>query len=298
MGQRGRGKREGRRRLPEPLPLVAALIVDNGSGMFMAGCAGSVLLQCPLRLSAGLCCQVWTRMTVFSALVLDSSCGICRAGIAGVALRAVFLFLVVRPKMLRIMAGMAQKDICALFLGSGMCKAWFAGIFPLALCSSCGSCLDALHHGRYGPEGQLRGEILADMVPVVQTADNCGSSAVAALGKVINIPVLVQTPIRMVFTVWQTIEIHQFLLYKVVDSPVDGRGSSTGRRHSLRGPMIRLFSRPRGSFPCCCTHCGRCPTCAGCAGSQVLVVRRQSRSHSSCSLRSRYSQTSRWSSSP
>ena len=69
--------------------------------------------------------------------------------------RAVLLFLVVRPKMLGIMAGMDQKDSYALFLGSGMCKAWFAGIFHLALCSSCGSGHDALHRGRYGPEGQL-----------------------------------------------------------------------------------------------------------------------------------------------
>ena len=92
------------------------------------------------------------------------------AGFAGIAPRAVFLPVVYRPEMLGIVAVMDQKDSYALFLGSGMCKAWFAGIFPLALCSSCGSCPDALHHGRYGPEGQLRGEILADMVPVVQTA--------------------------------------------------------------------------------------------------------------------------------
>ena len=39
----------------------------------------------------------------------------------------------------------------------------------------------ARHHGRYGPDGQLRGEILADMVLMVQTAANCGFSAVSRL---------------------------------------------------------------------------------------------------------------------
>ena len=38
---------------------------------------------------------------------------------------------------------------------------------------------DARHFGQDGPEGPLRGEILADMVPMVQTAENCGFSAVA-----------------------------------------------------------------------------------------------------------------------
>ena len=51
----------------------------------------------------------------------------------------------------------------------------------------------------------------------LQSAENCGFSTVAALGKVVNIFVLVQTPIPMVLTVWQTMEIHQLLLYKVVD---------------------------------------------------------------------------------
>ena len=53
-----------------------------------------------------------------------------------------------------------------------------------------------------------------------QSAENRGISAVAALGKVVNIPVLVQTPIPLVFSVRQTIEIPQLLLYKVVDIPV------------------------------------------------------------------------------
>ena len=44
-----------------------------------------------------------------AALVVDSGSGLCRAGIAGFS-RAVLLFVVVKPKMPRILAGMAQKD--------------------------------------------------------------------------------------------------------------------------------------------------------------------------------------------
>ena len=55
----GRGRGGGRRRLLEPLPIsrFAALIVDNCSGMSMAGFAVLVLLTLySLRLSAGLSC--------------------------------------------------------------------------------------------------------------------------------------------------------------------------------------------------------------------------------------------------
>ena len=47
------------------------------------------------------------------ALVLDSGSGICQAGFACFP-RAVFLYVVVRPKMLRIMAGMDQRDSYAV----------------------------------------------------------------------------------------------------------------------------------------------------------------------------------------
>ena len=61
-----------------------------------------------LHMSAGLSCQaswtVWTRFTVL-ALVVDPGIRSCRAGYAGIVPHAVFLFVVVRPKMLRIMAG-------------------------------------------------------------------------------------------------------------------------------------------------------------------------------------------------
>ena len=44
------------------------------------------------------------------ALVVEPGNGLCRAGFAGVVPRAVFPFVVVRPKMLCIMAGMTQRD--------------------------------------------------------------------------------------------------------------------------------------------------------------------------------------------
>ena len=57
---------------------------------------GSVLTQRPLRLSAGPGCQaswtVWTRMTVFIALVVDSGSGMCRAGFAGILHLALCFF--------------------------------------------------------------------------------------------------------------------------------------------------------------------------------------------------------------
>ena len=113
--------------------LVVALFVVNGGGMLLAG------FLCSLLTLAGLSCwaswSVWTRMTVFFALVVVSGGGICWAGLAGCSSRCV--------------------PCCRL------------------------QARDARHHGRYGPEGQLRGESLADMVPVVQSAENCGFSAVA-----------------------------------------------------------------------------------------------------------------------
>ena len=64
--KRKRRRRGGRERLQKLLP-VAALIVDIGSGISMAGYAGSVLSQCSLLLSTGLRCSaswpVCTRRT-------------------------------------------------------------------------------------------------------------------------------------------------------------------------------------------------------------------------------------------
>ena len=80
--------------------------------------------------------------------------------------------------MLDIMAFIDQKDS-----GSVIYYAGFDGDnAPRAVfLSFLSSGPVARHHGRYGPDGQLRGEIFADMVPMVHTADNCGVSAVAVL---------------------------------------------------------------------------------------------------------------------
>ena len=66
--------------------------------------------------------------------------------------------------MLGIMAGVNQKDSYAesyiVDSGSGRCLAGFAGCLVLALYSLLSSSgPDACHHGRHGPEGQLRGEM-------------------------------------------------------------------------------------------------------------------------------------------
>ena len=87
--RRGGRKRGRRRNFLE----VAALIVDNGSGMSMAGFAVLVLLTLySLRLSAGLSCQaswtVWTRTTV----LIVRSLSIPAVAHAGLAL-LVFLVL-------------------------------------------------------------------------------------------------------------------------------------------------------------------------------------------------------------
>ena len=82
----------------------------------------------------------------------------CMVGFTGIAPRAVFLSVVVRPWMLGIMAGVYQKDRSLDIVDScsGMCLAGFAGRLLLALCAlqlSAGP--DARHHGLYGPEGHL-----------------------------------------------------------------------------------------------------------------------------------------------
>ena len=61
------------------------------------------------------------------ALVFDSGSGIFRCGFAGF-LRAVFLYVVVKPKMLPILAGMAQKDsyaagVTGILAGFARCAA-------------------------------------------------------------------------------------------------------------------------------------------------------------------------------
>ena len=78
-----------------------------------------------------------------------------KAGYAGYdAPRAVVFFLVRRPMMLGIIAGMDQKDSCC-----GMYRLVMPVSMHLAQCSFSwfsGPSHDAPHHGRYGPEGHFR----------------------------------------------------------------------------------------------------------------------------------------------
>ena len=99
----------------EPLrSYAAALFVDNGTGMYMAGFPGyaaprAVFLCFRLAQDAPLHGRF---SELAAALVVDSG-GIFMVGFTGDdAPRAVLFFLVVRPKMLGIMAGLDQKDSC------------------------------------------------------------------------------------------------------------------------------------------------------------------------------------------
>ena len=81
-----------------------------------------------------------------SVLIVDTGSGTCLCGFAGFP-RVVFLYVVVRPLMLRIKAGFFQKDsdagLVLLVILSALCF--------LLLSSD----PDARHLGRSGPEGQV-----------------------------------------------------------------------------------------------------------------------------------------------
>ena len=99
----------------------------------------------------------------------DSCSDMYSAGVAGdIAPCAVFVSLVGRPKMLVILAVMDQKDS-----GSDMYYAGFAGDYAPRAVFLGWQAHVFQHHGRYGPDGQLR------HCAHVQTADYCGVSAVA-----------------------------------------------------------------------------------------------------------------------
>ena len=90
------GRKNGRRRsFRRPLP---SLVVDFDSGMFLARSLVLALFAVVVR-PQNLCIMaVWTRRTV--------------TRLGGDAPRAVLHCLIVRPKMLRIVAGLDQKDSC------------------------------------------------------------------------------------------------------------------------------------------------------------------------------------------
>ena len=96
-------KKRKKKRKRDFLGRVAALIVDNGSGMSMDGFAVLELLMLySRRLSAGLSCQapllVWTRRTCSIALVVDSDSGIYKAGFAGCFFALCFFTLSTGPR--------------------------------------------------------------------------------------------------------------------------------------------------------------------------------------------------------
>ena len=95
----------------------------------------------------------------------------CNAGFTGYdAPRVMFPSGVARPKMLRILAGMDQKDRCSGIFKAGfpvyntpravlcgMARLVLLVTVHLALCFlPCLQARDARHHGRYGPEGFVR----------------------------------------------------------------------------------------------------------------------------------------------
>ena len=158
--------------------IVAALVADTAVarlwlGFAVFGASHAVFLcrqACDARHHAGdaVWCSSWTRWSMSllcgPRLFLDKDVHVPVAASWPVRTRCTVL----RFSLLAV--------ACAR-----MCKARFAGILHLALCfllPLLGP--DALHHGRYGPDRQLRGEILADMpvvhdhrCSVVQTAENC-----------------------------------------------------------------------------------------------------------------------------
>ena len=113
---------------------MAALVVDSGSGMFLVLLVTFFFALCFLRSSTGLRClaswPVWTRRTVAVVcarlvLMVTMHLALCSLPwLAGLGVACTMLVLLVilhialcffpfvRPMMLRIMAGMHQKDSC------------------------------------------------------------------------------------------------------------------------------------------------------------------------------------------
>ena len=173
-GERGR---RGRRRLLKLLPLVAALVVDSGSGVFLIFLMTFFFALCFLRSLTGLRCPaswpVWTRRTVavaFTRLVfmVIMHLALCSPWLAGpvcsafwpvwtrgtvavACTRLVSLVIVhlalflpfVRPMMLRIMAGLHQENSCPRRTGNfGLFGDDVLFIYgPLYLEVTCSSCL-------------------------------------------------------------------------------------------------------------------------------------------------------------
>ncbi|CAF3399208.1 unnamed protein product [Rotaria sp. Silwood1] len=87
---------------------VAALVIDNGSGMCKAGFAGD---DAPRAVFPSIVGRPRHQGVMVAALVIDNGSGMCKAGFAGDdAPRAVFPSIVGRPRHQGVMVGMGQKD--------------------------------------------------------------------------------------------------------------------------------------------------------------------------------------------
>ena len=152
-----------------------ALVVDSDGGIYRADFAG-----CSARCVPS-CCRLQSQMLGIMVGMDSKDCialfgsGMCNGGFTGdPAPRAVFFPSCRQAQMFGTIARMDQRTVTLRDSAGGMCKARFAGISHLSLCSSrCSQAQDARHHGRYEPEGQL-----CVMVLVVQTAKT-GFSTVA-----------------------------------------------------------------------------------------------------------------------
>ena len=92
----------------------------------------------------------------------ESGSVMCKACFAGFYTSRCIPSVVLKLMMPCIMAGMDQRDSYLVRVWQCHVQGLFCWFLHLALYSSrCSHAHDALHHGRYGPEGQLFGESLA-----------------------------------------------------------------------------------------------------------------------------------------
>ena len=192
----------------------------------------------------------------------------CSAGFTGDYVpRVMFLSGVVRPTMLRIMAGMVQKDSC-----SGMARLVLLMTVHFVLCFLPSlQARDARHHGRYGPVGLvcwflvkvfLHARCCATCGVLVQTVQytwrfrSCSSSRSSTL------PVDTQRQIPMVLAVQMTIYIPQLQL---IDNVADVLVVHVGQVPQVQVVFLTFFPFPgagRGedSRDSCC-HVTRLTSC-------------------------------------
>ena len=242
---------------------MAVLVVDIGSGMFLAG----ILLRLSASLSFQASWLVWTIGTVMLLPCSSSATAVVRAMLV---LLVMLLFALCShrsspglgcstPEMLRTIAKINQKTTLIIRSSSTLAVACAKLVF-LPLCSlwlQTGP--DACHFGRYGPEEHVRSWLVLQVTMhlaslFLSSRPRCSASwpvrirrtvARCVLFKVVDITVMTQRLIPTVQAVLQTVEIPQLLLCKVVDvfflQVVQVSLSFTrpwcvtiGRRHSCR----------------------------------------------------------------